>query len=207
MPIRDLMSIPVREAGSGRLHVIVETPRGSRSKFRYDAPSGLFMLYKLLPLGAAFPYDFGFIPGTLEQDGDPLDVLVIGAEPTFVGCLVTVRVLGVIEANQTDRGVTIRNDRLVAVPETERIRPSERTLDDLPARTVDEIEHFFVSYNVAQNRVFEVVARRGPQVAERRIEESVANFRSGKKKALRGAGAGSVKGTRAGRGRSRRVAR
>ena len=207
MPVHDLMSIPVREAGSGRLHVIVETPGGSRSKFKYEPHSGLFMLYKLLPLGAAFPYDFGFIPATLEQDGDPLDVLVIGDEPTFAGCLLTVRVLGVIEANQTDRGVTIRNDRLVAKPETERIQPGERSLDDLPARVVEEIEHFFVSYNIAQNRVFGVIARRGPQVAARRIEESVANFRSGKRNAPGGDGMGAAKSPRPSRGRSKRAVR
>lgn len=207
MPVHDLMSIPVRDAGSGRLYVIVETPRGSRSKFKYEPHSGLFMLYKLLPLGAAFPYDFGFIPGTLEEDGDPLDVLVIGDEPTFVGCLLTVRVLGVIEANQTEKGVTIRNDRLVARPETKRIQPRERSLDDLPARSLNEIEHFFVSYNAAENRKFEVIARRGPQVAERRIEESVANFRSGKKKAPGGNGTGAAKSPRASRGRSKRAAR
>jgi inorganic pyrophosphatase len=78
--------------------------------------------------------------------------------------------------------VTIRNDRLVAVPETKRIQPAERSLGDLPDKVLDEIEHFFRSYNVAEKRVFEVIARRGPQIAAKRIEQSVANFRAGKKK-------------------------
>ncbi len=207
MPAHDPLRLPVRDSRSDRVHVVVETPGGSRSKFKYDPATGFFILDKLLPLGAAFPYDFGFIPGTLEQDGDPLDVLVIGDERTFPGCLITVRLLGVIEANQTEKGVTIRNDRLVAMPETKRIQPPERSLDDLPVRVLKEIEHFFVSYNAAENRRFEVIARRGPQVAARRIEESIANFRSGKKKAPGGDGTGPAKGARAGGGRSKRAAR
>jgi len=103
--------------------MIVETTAGSRSKFRYDEALGLFRLHKHLPRGCVFPFDLGFVPGTIADDGDPLDVLLVETEPTFVGCLVTARLLGVIDAEQTERGETIRNDRLIATPETPKIRP------------------------------------------------------------------------------------
>src|SRR5215208_1072043 len=97
------------------LNVIIETPRGSRNKFNYDGGLGLFKLGGVLPAGAVFPFDFGFIPSTLGGDGDPLDVLVLMDEPAFTGCLVPSNLLGVIEAEQTEDGKTTRNDRLIAV--------------------------------------------------------------------------------------------
>jgi len=77
---------------------IVETPKNRRNKFDYDPESNLFKLGGLLPEGMMFPFDFGFIPSTLGDDGDPLDVMVLMDEPAHVGCLVDVRVIGVIEA-------------------------------------------------------------------------------------------------------------
>src|SRR5262249_26353611 len=108
---------------TGLVHVIVDTPKGSRNKFKYDEALGLFRLGKVLPLGSSFPYDFGFIPATRAEDGDPVDILVFADEPTFCGCLVTVRLLGVIEAEQTEKGQTVRNDRLVGIVETPYNRP------------------------------------------------------------------------------------
>src|SRR5437868_2892564 len=84
---------------------IIETPKGSRNKFKYDPESNLFELAGLLPEGMLFPYDFGFIPSTLG-DGDPLDVMVLLDEPAHVGCLLDVRIVGVIEATQTQDGET-----------------------------------------------------------------------------------------------------
>ncbi|HEY1403173.1 MAG TPA: inorganic diphosphatase, partial [Pyrinomonadaceae bacterium] len=82
------------------LRVVIETPRGSRNKYDYDAELGLFKLGGVLPAGAVFPFDFGFVPRTTGGDGDPLDVLVIMDEAAFAGCLVEARLLGVIEATQ-----------------------------------------------------------------------------------------------------------
>ncbi len=93
------------------LNVIIETPKGSRNKFKYDEEFGLFRLSGLLPVGAVFPFDFGFVPSTAGEDGDPLDVLLLMDEPAFAGCLVTSRLIGVIEAEQTEEGKAERNDR------------------------------------------------------------------------------------------------
>src|SRR5438046_9379607 len=94
---------------------IIETPKGSRNKFDYDPESGLFMLGGLLPEGMMFPFDFGFIPSSLGGDGDPLDILVLMDAPAHVGCLIEVRIIGIIEAVQSDNGKTESNDRTAGV--------------------------------------------------------------------------------------------
>jgi inorganic pyrophosphatase len=83
--------------------VIIETPKGSRNKFRYNPETRLFMLGGLLPEGMMFPFDFGFIPSTLGADGDPLDIIVMLDAPAHVGCLIEVRIIGVIMATQTEK--------------------------------------------------------------------------------------------------------
>src|SRR5215212_7933289 len=144
------------------LNVVIETPKGSRNKYNYDEKLGLFKLGGVLPSGASFPFDFGFVPSTLGGDGDPLDVLVLMDEPAFAGCLVRTRLLGVIEAEQTERdGETTRNDRLVAVAADSRDHQDIRTLTDLNEHLVDEIEHFFVSYNEIKGKQFRPLGRYG----------------------------------------------
>ena len=86
----------------GLVNVIIETPRGSQNKFDFDPKLRVFVLKKTLPMGTVFPFDFGFIPKTLGEDGDPLDVLVITDEPAYPGCMVHARLLGVLEARQED---------------------------------------------------------------------------------------------------------
>jgi len=194
--------VGVRDRGSAAVNVIVETPAGSRSKFKYDERKGLFWLHKLLPIGAAFPFDFGFIPCTRVEDGDALDVLILGEEPTFTGCLITARVLGVIEAEQTERGETIRNDRLIAAPETPKIRPAVRSIGDVPDRVLSQIEHFFVAYNRAEGRTFTPVGRRGPRVATKLIEQAARCYQDSLRSRGRAA-RGSARAARSSPGSSR----
>jgi len=154
-------------AGSGLVNVVIDTPMGSRNKFKYDEGAMCFRLSRILPVGAVFPYDFGAIPGTLAEDGDPLDVLVIGEAPTFAGCLLSVKLIGAVRAEQTEKNRTIRNDRLLAVPVTS-VNPAELShIDDLSSARVGEIEHFFVSYNRAHGRSFRPTGHAGPDEAER----------------------------------------
>lgn len=165
---------------SGLVNVVIDTPRGSRCKYKYDEKAGLFRLGKLLPLGASFPYDFGFIPATRGADGDPLDVLVLVDEPILVGCVVPVRLIGVLEAEQTEKdGKTVRNDRLLGVVETPANPPEYRSLDELNQHAVDEIEHFFLSYNAMEGKRFRPVGRHGPDRAERLVEEGMRQFGKG----------------------------
>jgi inorganic pyrophosphatase len=168
-----LARLAPHDARTRRPHVVVETPGGSRNKYRYDESLGAFVLHKRLPLGAAFPFDFGFVPGTRAEDGDPIDVLVVDELPTFAGCVVPVRLLGVLEANQTEKGRTLRNDRLIAVAETEKIHPAQRSLADLQRSLLDQIEHFFAAYNLAEGRTFEVIGRGGHAVAKRLLDRAI----------------------------------
>src|SRR5581483_5557693 len=136
------------------IDVVIDTPRGSRNKFKFDESSGAFRLSRVLPQGMHFPYDFGWIPRTRAADGDALDVLVLTDAPTFPGCLVSVRLIGVICAAQREKRKMIRNDRLIAVPETPVNPPIASALKDLGTRELGEIEHFFLAYNRAQGRQF-----------------------------------------------------
>src|SRR5690242_14418380 len=79
------------------LCVVAETPKGSRNKYAYDDEHGIFRLRKVLPAGMSFPYEFGFVPATLAADGDPIDVLVLMDQPAFPGCVLSCRLIGVIE--------------------------------------------------------------------------------------------------------------
>lgn len=143
---------------------VVETPKGSRSKFDYDEDSGLFELAGLLPEGMSFPLDFGFFPSTRAEDGDPLDVLVLHDEPVPVGTLLTVRLVGVIEAGQTEGGETVRNDRLLAVTTCSHQHEGVRDIEALGRTFVDHLAQFWVNYNAVKGKGFEV---RGVYGAER----------------------------------------
>jgi len=109
----DLTNLPHQlNIEKGTCRAIIETPKGRRDKFDYDPETGLFELGGLLPEGMSFPFDFGFIPSTLGEDGDPVDVLGLMDEPAHVGCLLEIRLIGMIAAKQTEKGKTERNDGL-----------------------------------------------------------------------------------------------
>lgn len=159
------------------LNVIIETPKGSRNKFNCDEEHGIFKLGGVLPAGASFPYDFGFVPQTTGGDGDPLDVLVLMDEPAFAGCLVAARLIGVIEAEQTEEDGMTRNDRLIAVAAVSRQHKHVRALKDITDQLITEIEHFFVSYNTIKDKEFKPTGRFGPDRAKRIVEDGIKLFR------------------------------
>src|SRR5437764_11474328 len=151
-----LEKLPPFDRKSGNLNVVIDTPKGSRNKYAFDFDRRGYLLKTVLPKGLKFPFDFGSIPGTVAADGDPLDALVLMDEPAFTGCLVEARLIGVIEAEQTEDGKTERNDRLIAVaaaPGHQKIK----SLGDLEPAVVKEIEHFFVSYNQEKGKKFELI--------------------------------------------------
>lgn len=156
------------EGGQGTVfQVIVETPKGSRNKFAFDHEQRIFVLRKVLPAGMTFPYDFGFIPRTQAGDGDPIDVLLLMDEPAFPGIAVRARLIGVLEAEQKENGKTVRNDRLLAVAEANYLYANIRTIEDLPAHTLRELEDFFVNYSRLEDRAYRVLDRKGKEAAER----------------------------------------
>ena len=145
--------------------VVIETPKGSPNKLAFEPRFGTFVLKGVLPAGAVFPFDFGFVPSTRAEDGDPLDVLVLMDAPVFPGCVVPSRLIGVIEAEQSEDGQTERNDRLLAVAANSATHRSIQTLSDLSQDLVAQIEHFFVSYNEMKGKRFEVKGRAGKKRA------------------------------------------
>jgi inorganic pyrophosphatase len=159
------------------LNVVVDTPKGSAIKFKYDSSHHTYKISHLLPPGTVFPFDFGSIPSTLAEDGDPLDVLILMEEGSFAGCLVQVRLVGVLEAEQTQEGKTQRNDRLIGVAVASRVYETIHTLDGLPARRLTEIEHYFVSYNQERGRKFRPLRRFGPTRARALIQKGEKRYR------------------------------
>lgn len=173
--------LPARNEDSGHYNVVVETPRGSRHKYKYQEDAGLFVLHGVLPAGAVFPFEFGFLPRTLGGDGDPLDVLVLLDDVAFTGCLVPSRLVGVIEADQTERdGETVRNDRLIAVAADSYNHEHVRELEQLGESLLREIEHFFASYNQIKGKRFEPLRRAGAERAEALVREGVERYREGR---------------------------
>jgi len=165
----------------GHLTVVVETTRGSRNKIRYDERRGVFTIAHVLPAGAVFPFDFGFVPSTRGDDGDPLDVLLLMDDPAFAGCVVAARLVGVLEAEQAageGEGGTERNDRLLAVAEASHGYRAVRALADLDAALLDEIERFFVSYNAARDKRFVPRGRGGARRARTIVDEGVRRHRA-----------------------------
>jgi inorganic pyrophosphatase len=156
---------------SGNLNVVIETPKGCRNKYAYDFDLKSYRLKSVLPKGSVFPFDFGSIPGTQGDDGDPLDVLLLMDEPAFTGCVLEARLLGVIKAEQTEDGNTERNDRLIAVAADSHIHGGLKSLSDLDSALLGEIEHFFVSYNAARGKEFKPIARKGRAAARRLIQK------------------------------------
>ena len=140
---------------------IIETPKGCRNKFDYDPDSNLFKLGGLLPEGMMFPFDFGFIPSTLGDDGDPLDIMVLMDAPAHVGCMIDVRLIGVIEAKQTQDGKTESNDRLLGVAVHSYDHEDLKSIDEMSKTLLDQVEAFFVSYNKQRGKKFSVRGRGG----------------------------------------------
>jgi inorganic pyrophosphatase len=153
---------------------IIETPKGSRSKFKFDVSSRSFKLSKVLPEGMVFPYDFGYLPGTKAEDGDPLDILVLTDEPLFPGCLVDCRFIGVIESEQEQNGKKERNDRLIAAASASLLYSELESLRDLNPVVLKEIEDFFVNYQRVRNVKVTILGRKGPEHARKLAKDASA---------------------------------
>jgi inorganic pyrophosphatase len=139
---------------------MVESPKGFSHKFDYDTKENRFRLSKMLPAGLVFPFDFGMIPGTKGEDGDPLDIIVLSESATFPGCLIDCRIIGALQAEQTERdGNTMRNDRFIGVPCVAQLFSEVQTLEDLPEAILNQLEAFFKNYNEQAGKTFKVVKR------------------------------------------------
>jgi inorganic pyrophosphatase len=163
---------------TGDLRVVIETPKGSRNKYDYDPGCDCFDLATVLPEGMTFPYDFGFVPSTIGQDGDPLDVLVLMDAPGVPGCIVRAKLVGAIRARQREKkGKWNRNDRLLAVAAHAQTHERVRSLKDLRPHLVEEIKAFFVEYNELRGRKFEPQSDCGPAKALKLVRAGRQTFK------------------------------
>ena len=151
---------------------LVEIPKGSRNKFELDPSSGRLRLDRVLYSPLHYPADYGFIPGTLAEDGDHLDVLIVTYDPTFPGCLVPVRPVGVLDMRD-EKG---RDEKILAVPDGD---PRFREIADLPhlaPHFLAEIRHFFEVYKTLEEKSTEIIGWSGAAVAEQTVREAQGRY-------------------------------
>jgi inorganic pyrophosphatase len=160
------------------IRVVIETPEGSRNKYAFNPTEKVFELKKVLPAGMDFPYDFGFVPSTKADDGDPVDVLVLMDEPAFTGCVLKCRVIGIIEGEQGDKKETERNDRIVAIEIQNHSWADIRHIDDLGKEFREELEEFFINYHKLSAEQYRVIGVKGPAAAGKCIEKGRQAMRS-----------------------------
>jgi inorganic pyrophosphatase len=171
------------EKSAKQLNVVVETPKGSRVKYSYEKKKGMFIISKSLPEGMVFPFNFGFIPGTLAADGDPLDMLILNEEPVVSNTLLFVRPIAVIKATQTEeKGARpVRNDRVVgqAIGKESPLEVRELKLEK---SMVKEISVFFETYNRLYGKKFKVLGLGGAGKARKLVEAAIKAFQKKKGK-------------------------
>lgn len=157
------------------IHAIIETPKGCAAKYDYDEEMQMFKLKKLLPKGMSFPFHFGFIPHTKAEDGDPLDVLVLLDELSWPGCVIECKIIGVMEATETENNKTNRNDRLIATANASEKYNKIKDLSSMDDYLEKEIENFFNTYNNLEKKEFKIISKKGPKVALNLIKKQIIN--------------------------------
>jgi inorganic pyrophosphatase len=170
--LMDYYKIPIGKKAPLEVNMVVEIPKNSSNKYEYDPKYGVFRLDRVLYSPLYYPYDYGYICGTYAGDDDPLDVLVLGSNPTFVGCLVEVKPLGALLMHD-EKG---EDWKVLAVQLKDPRFGERRTLDELSAHTLREIKHFFEVYKHLEHKETEVVGWRGLGETHELILESKAAY-------------------------------
>lgn len=150
----------------------IEIPTGSQNKYEYDKERKQFRLDRVLYSPMHYPTEYGYLDNTLALDGDPLDILVLTTFPTFPGCVISSRVIGVLLMSD-DKG---QDEKLLAVPVDDPRWNGVNTLEDVPAHVLKEIEHFFQVYKDLENKETHIIGWEGPEKAAQLIDECVERF-------------------------------
>jgi inorganic pyrophosphatase len=157
----------------GGVYAVVEAPKGSQMKLKYDVKLGAFTVSRALPLGLSYPFDWGFVPSTKAPDGDPLDVLILHDAATYPGVLLLCQPLGVVEMNQDEqRGNRERNDRVIVMPLWYDRLGELKQAAGLPERLRQEIEQFFLNATFFTAKNLKILGWKGPKKASAIIKES-----------------------------------
>ncbi|MGH8930203.1 MAG: inorganic diphosphatase [Egibacteraceae bacterium] len=154
--------------------VLVEIPKGSRNKYEWDPKVRRFRLDRMLFSAVHYPGDYGFIPQTFSHDGDPLDALVLLGEPTFTGCLITARVVGVFWMSD-EKG---KDTKIITVPDSDPRWTHVRDIGDVPRHLLDEVGHFFSIYKDLEGKGVEVAGFGPKSDALKAIAEDLERFRT-----------------------------
>jgi inorganic pyrophosphatase len=160
----------------GCVNVVIETPRGSHAKFAWDSKLETFSFRKSLLTGLAYPHDWGFVPSTKADDGDPLDIMVIHDAATFPGLVITCRVIGILQIEQKSKKKTERNDRLFAVPRRSHIEQALKDVNDLTKPIREELEKFFIATDDLEDKKLDIIGWKGPKVAVQAIKDGAKFF-------------------------------
>jgi inorganic pyrophosphatase len=165
---------------NGLVVIVIETPSGSGNKLKFDDELGVYRLDRVLPAGMTFPFDFGFVPETVAEDGDPLDAIVLLDAPVHPGCVVLGRLIGILEAEQRDKGRRTweRNDRLLAVAGGPKGHAAIHSVDDVDPFRMQAIESFFANYHALDGDRFRVKSRAGVAAAEAAIRQAHDAFKA-----------------------------
>jgi inorganic pyrophosphatase len=167
----------------GQLVCVVESPRGARAKFKYDPALKVFTLNRALILGIAYPYDWGFIPSTMAEDGDPLDVMVFHDVPTFPGVVMACEAIGALLVTQKKSdGAPGRqpNHRIFAVPAGSERDQHWEDARELPKRVRKELEKFFVAAGALANKDLEILDWVGPKEAVDLVKDAQKKWKQSK---------------------------
>lgn len=158
--------------GSRIVDAFIEIPTGSQNKYEYDAEKGRFVLDRVLFSPMHYPAEYGYLDETLALDGDPLDILVLTTFPTFPGCVIQARVMGVLIMTD-DKG---EDEKLLGVPVEDPRWKDVHTLEDIPEHRLKEIAHFFQVYKDLENKQTTIKGWEGPEKAAQLIDECLARY-------------------------------
>ena len=166
-------SLPTGPHVPEAVYCIVEIPKGSRNKYEYSKVAGVIKLDRVIYSSMHYPSDYGLIPQTYAEDGDPLDILVIVTEPTFAGCVIEARPVAIFP--MLDRGDS--DDKILAVPTTDPLFNEYQDISDVPKHFLSEIAHFFQTYKQLQG--IQVTPRGWDDAAAARrvIRESIERYK------------------------------
>ena len=156
------------------VEAFIEIPKGSSNKYEYDLERKVFVLDRALFSPMYYPADYGFVPYTLAEDGDPLDIMVIMSNPTFPGCLIESRVIGMF-LMEDEKG---KDEKIISVPVSDPRYEDIQTIENMGAHLKKEFEHFFSEYKQLEGKEVHVKGWAGVEEALKAIETSKENFKN-----------------------------